>query len=223
MPSLDAILYSYAKQHLPSLPRDYKWKFDATVVSHSFKLTINGQNWYEKTRALKRGIANEWISSPGLRIALADYAVRVWGGVKRNAATTIQSYVQAVSQGQIPPTHKGIASWSKVAAFSNPDLHAIFDARVSFSLNAIQMLQGDGERWWFPHLAGRNKLLNATWPLLKAHATQKNWNRIESKKVYSTYIDLIKSVAQQLDVCIDDVEMLLFSKAEELARKIEMM
>lgn len=221
MQSLETTLYSYSKKNLVSLPHSYKWKFDTAVVLHSFNLNVNGQNWYEKTRVLKRCIANEWASSPKQRIALADYAVRVWGGVKRNAAATIQGYVETVSQGQVPQTHKGIASWSKVAAFSNPDQHAIFDARVSFSLNAIQMLQGGVERWWFPHLAGRNKLLNATWPLLKAQADQQNWNRIQSTKVYSTYIELLKVVATQLNVGIDDIEMLLFSKAEELAREVE--
>ena len=132
MPSLDATLYAYAKQHLPSLPKIYTWKFDENVVFHAFGLNINGQNWYEKTRLLKRSIANQWIASPEQRIALAGYVVRVWGGVKRNAAKTIEGYVDTVSHGQLPPTFKGIASWSKVLAFSNPQSHAIFDARLFF-------------------------------------------------------------------------------------------
>lgn len=223
IPKLDAILCSYASQKFPSLPLDYKWKFDVAMASKSFNMPINGKNWYKKTCALKRGIANKWNSSPEQRANLAEYAVRVWGGIKRNNAATIQSYVQVISQGQLPPTLKGIASWSKVAAFSNPDVHAIFDARVSFSLNAIQMLHGEGEWWWFPHLAGQNKLLNEIWPSLKKQENQKKWSHIEPQKVYSTYIDLLNNVAQQLKINIDDVEMLLFSKAEELALRVKMM
>ena len=41
--------------------------------------------------------------------------------------------------------------------------------------------------------------------------------------MYLTYIDLLQHVAKQLMVGIDDVEMLLFSKAEELAKEIERM
>lgn len=222
MQSLEKNLLLYARQHLPLLPLIYTWKFDTAIVHHSFNLTITGSNWYEKTRALKRGISGEWSSSPEQRMELANYAVRVWGGVKRNSAATMQGYVQAVSQSRVPANHKGIASWSKVAAFSNPVGHAIFDARVSFSLNAIQMLQGDGQRWWFPHLAGQNKLLKAAWPLLKTRATQQRWGRIESTRVYPIYIVLLQSVSRKLNADIDDVEMVLFSKAEDLARQLNL-
>lgn len=220
MKALEATLVSYAKQHLPTLPNDYLWKFDPEVVLTDFGVTVTGATWYDKTRALKRGLSQVWSSRPNERTALADYAVRVWGGVKRNAPTTMGGYVQTVSQGAVPQSHKGIASWSKVAAFSDPGKHAIFDARVSFSLNAIQLLSGGGQCWWFPHLAGRNKLLVETWPVLKTHAAVQKWTPIDSKQVYSTYIALLTSVARSLRTDIDDVEMLLFAKAEELARAV---
>ena len=220
MKALEATLVSYATQHLPALPNNYSWKFDPAVVHTDFGVTVTGVTWYDKTRALKRGLSQVWASRPNKRTALADYAVRIWGGVKRNAPTTIDSYVQTVSQGDVPKTHKGIASWSKVAAFSEPNEHAIFDARVSFSLNAIQLLSGGGQCWWFPHLAGQNKLLRETWPVLRTRAEVQKWTAIESTQVYSTYIVLLKSVSRSLRKDIDDVEMLLFAKAEELARAV---
>lgn len=220
MKALEATLLSYATQHLPALLDDYVWKFDPAVAHAHFGVTVTGTTWYDKTRSLKRGLSQVWISRPNQRTALADYAVRVWGGVKRNAPTTIGSYVQTVSLGAVPNSHKGIASWSKVAAFSDPSKHAIFDARVSFSLNAIQLLSGGGQCWWFPHLAGRNKLLVETWPVLKTHAAVQKWTLIDSTQVYSTYIALLTSVSLSLHKDIDDVEMLLFAKAEELARAV---
>ncbi|MET3456338.1 hypothetical protein [Pseudomonas kilonensis] len=217
MHSLENTLLSYATQHLPSLPQIYTWKFDTALVRHSFEWEIGGSNWYEKTHALKRHASQKWGSSPEKRMALADYAVRVWGGVKRNAPATMQGYVQTVSQGQVPSNHKGIASWSKVAAFSNPNEHAIFDARVSFSLNVLQLIHGDEQRMWFPHLAGRNTQLNACWPRLKTLARQQSWLRIATTDVYPTYIGLLVNVSRKLNVEIGDVEMLLFSKAEDFA------
>lgn len=222
MKSLEATLLAYASQHLPSLPKDYTWKFDAAVVSANFGVTVNGATWYDKTRALKRGLSQVWASSPNQRAALADYAVRVWGGVKRNAPATMDAYVQTVSRGHVPLTHKGIASWSKVAAFSDPFEHAIFDARVSFSLNAIQMLSGSGPSWWFPQLAGQNKLLNETWPILKSRAKGQAWEDLKSTQVYPSYILLMKNASRMLHKDIDDVEMLLFAKAEELAKAVKM-
>lgn len=220
MNALEATLLSYATQHLPALRNEYVWKFDAAVARTDFGVTVTGTTWYDKTRALKRGLSEVWTSRPNERTALADYAVRVWGGVKRNAPTTIESYVQTMSLGAVPKSHKGIASWSKIAAFSDPSSHAIFDARVSFSLNAIQLLSGAGQCLWFPHLAGRNKLLVEMWPLLEAYADVKKWTPIDSTQVYSTYITLLTSVSRSLRKDIDDVEMLLFSKAEELAKAV---
>lgn len=220
MEPLKATLATFAAQHLPSLPNDYDWTFKPEVIQASFGLSVTGATWYDKTRALKRGLARTWVSEPHQRAAIADYAVRIWGGVKRNAPTTMSAYVQTVSRGQVPEKHKGIASWSKVAAFSDPESHAIFDARVSFSLNAIQLLRGNEPCWWFPQLSGQNTLLNATWPTLKAHATQQGWTTVGSTEVYSAYIRLLTSTATTLGKEIDDVEMLLFAKAEELAREI---
>lgn len=220
MKALEATLLSYAAQHLPALPSDYVWKFDPAVVHTDFGVTVTGATWYDKTRALKRALSQVWTSRPSERSALADYAVRVWGGVKRNAPTTIDGYVQTVSHGGVPRNHKGIASWSKVAAFSDPGKHAIFDARVSFSLNAIQWLSAGGQCWWFPQLAGRNKLLGETWPVLKTHAKVQKWTVVDSTQVYPTYLALLKSVSRSLHKDIDDVEMLLFAKAEDLARAV---
>ncbi|WP_434609681.1 hypothetical protein J3P80_20310 [Pseudomonas sp. D2-30] len=217
MKSLEKTLLCYARKHVPTLPSIYTWEFDTALVYQTFGWDIGGSNWYEKASALKRYASQQWGASPDQRMALADYAVRVWGGVKGNASATMQGYVQIVSQGQVPINHKGIASWSKVAAFSNPNEHAIFDARVSFSLNVLQMLQGDEQRWWFPHLAGQNPRLKACWPRLKTQARQQGWLRIATTDVYSTYIGLLISVTRKLQVEIGDVEMLLFSKAEDFA------
>ena len=222
MKNLDATLLSFAQSNLPSLPQVYTWKLNASVLQQSFGLTLDGTNGYERARELKRKLAQAWASSPPPRRAeLADYAVRVWGGVRGNAAKTLQGYVDAVSQGEVPATHKGIASWSKVAAFSDPERHAIFDARVSFSLNAIQSLaKEEAPCWWFPKLPGRNTLLKEAWPILKAQADAERWTRVGSRETYPHYIQLLERAAGPLGVGIGDIEMLLFAKATELANQV---
>jgi hypothetical protein len=222
MKHLDATLRSFAESNLPTLPQVYTWKLNASVLQQSFGLTLAGTNGYERTRELKRKLAQAWASSPPpRRTELADYAVRVWGGVRGNAAKTLQGYVDVVSQGEVPATHKGIASWSKVAAFSDPERHAIFDARVSFSLNAIQWLAKDeAPCWWFPKLPGRNTHLKEAWPILKERADAERWTRVGTRETYSSYIQLLEQTAGPLGVDIGDIEMLLFAKATELANLV---
>lgn len=220
MHSLEKNLSIYAGINASSISENYTWKFDQKILATRFHLSTDGENWCEKTRALKRGLARTWTLHPERRMDVADYAVRVWGGVKRNAAVTLQRYVEIISDGKLPENHKGIASWSKVAAFSNPDLYAIFDARVSFSLNAIQVIYGGEDFFWFPQLPGRNNLLNASWPFLKSIAVKNSWHVVESPEVYSVYINLLRAVSVKIGIDLEEVEMLLFSNAEKLAREM---
>lgn len=220
MPSLEKLLHAYAQQHLPLLPQSYVWKFDAAVVAQQFQVAIAGDSWYAKTCALKNAMATLWAAHPEHRMAYAHYAVSTWGGVRTNAPATMERYVHIVGAGQLPAHYQGIASWSKVAAFSAPQEHAIFDARVSFSLNALQLLQGAGEGCWFPKLPGRNTLLTAVWPLLQAHARLHAWQRLPAAQVYPRYMAALREVSQALGVTIGDVEMLLFAKAEALAHAV---
>lgn len=220
MQALHHTLMRYAQQHLTTLPQDYRWKLKPEHVEQAFGLALPADSFYAMTRAVKRGLADQWQTMPHRRLALADYAVREFGGVRTNAPATLQSYVDIISQGRVPETVKGIASWSKVAAFSDPQAHAIFDARVAFSLNALQWLAGQAPCWWFPQLPGRNKLLTATWPLLKAQRVKQGWLRQADDVVYGNYLASLRTVAQELGAEIDDIEMILFAKAETLAQQV---
>ena len=212
-------LIAYVKEHLPSLPNVYRWRFDDRHMAAELGGAIFGFSWSDKAYSLKRVASRRWRSSAEAdRLRIADLAVRVWGGVKRNYPTTIQRYVSTIAAGKIPgPGYKGIASWTKIATFANPSRFAVFDARVAFSLNAVQALSDTSERLHFPRLPTQNPLLRRVGPALGAMAREEGWRSIEADDVYITYLQVLASVASQAKCRLDEVEMLLFARAELLA------
>ncbi|MGN1057344.1 MAG: hypothetical protein ACI4QS_11600, partial [Comamonas sp.] len=89
MQALHHTLMAYAQQQLTTLPQDYRWKLKPEHVEQAFGLVLSAGSPYAMTRALKRGLAQQWQTMPQRRLALADYAVREWGGVRTNAPATL--------------------------------------------------------------------------------------------------------------------------------------
>ena len=77
----------------------------------------------------------------------------------------IDGYTNSVAAGNVLPFN-GVASWSTVATAANTDNVAIFDARVSVPLGALQMFAGYEAAALFLILASQNKVIKAINPLL---------------------------------------------------------
>jgi hypothetical protein len=93
---------------------------------------------------------------PTRRLEVAIWYVRDWGGVKSNRKETLDKYVGLSEADLTALNMQGVATWSKILAVQNPDTYAIFDARVSAALNAIQLAKGIETSILFPQLASRN-------------------------------------------------------------------
>jgi len=136
---------------------------------------------FEQTARLRELVSSEahrtW-SDPANQVALADFVIRIWGGLGRNSPETIRGYVKRFGALRAEPgsigDHRslhekalhgkglwkfdGIASWSKWVNFLWPGWALIYDARIAFGLNAIHFLEAL-QTPVFPQPPGRNSLL----------------------------------------------------------------
>ena len=81
------------------------------------------------------------------------------GGIRNNRNSTIEKYVlESAKKAPCTPIN-GVASYSKIFAVTNPNIYAIYDARVAACLNAIQYnANGVRKGIAFNYVPGRNKV-----------------------------------------------------------------
>src|SRR5208282_183161 len=107
---------------------------------------------------------------------------------------------------------QGVATWSKILAVQNPDTYAIFDARVSAALNAIQLAKGVETLILFPQLPSQNKEITKFQKWLAPQSIGKQ------RPTYREYVSLLRAVAGKSGLnAPDEVEMVLFANAAVLA------
>lgn len=118
----------------------YDWKFNETIIP--FKVNLPNGNNYVKNIALKEELHKIWISESDTETKekLVKYYIKNWGGILRIGDQKIKLYANSSSDCLIGLKKEGIASWSKALVIRNPEEYAIFDARVSISLNCLQII-----------------------------------------------------------------------------------
>lgn len=212
----------------------YTWEFDVDIPRKRFAISIQGESWLEKTRSLKDGLREYIRNNPGDQASAADYFIREWGGIRRftkakdvvcnfselqGADTRPQDFVQNFAL---------ISSWSKWLSLICPKWACIYDARVAYSINAINYISG-GDYKIFPMPEGRNTRLGildiSTLLLQKKLRGAKSSNPkdinhehlIDRRDAYTKYLDIMNGVSEGLwGNCdhIHEVEMLLFAMAD---------
>ena len=194
-----------------------------------FKHQDFGADIYSLHVALKWHLSEHWSkSSFDEKLRVATWLIKDWGGIKRNASETIVGYVNQADAQRPATRFVGIASFSKVLSIKAPSRYAIFDARVSASLNAMQLLMlRDGtlrpaDLVYFPMPNGQNRIIAKFSKAagLEAFASI-GFIPIERDKTYETYmallLDVTSNVADGLTVL--DAEMVMFVAAESLAQE----
>jgi hypothetical protein len=212
---------NYVEAHEPHLPITYKWSPKASELRALLGLSLTGSNGFAQNLDLKRQLSNVWKTQPSSRRTVSDYYVRVWGGIKRNAPEKIDTYTVAVAAGTSLP-FSGVASWSKIATAADPEKAAIFDARVSVSLNALQILTQQKVGVLFPVLASQNRLMKAANPLFKSGAKKRGWVSLPVDETYEAYMSLLAHASVGLNgpLRIARAEMVLFANAVCLATAV---
>ena len=142
------------------------------------------------------------------------------GGIYTNRADSMQTYMTESDINLISNGRRGIASWSKALVIHNPEKYAIFDARVSTSLNCLQKVNEVKNKKLFPLLPSRNNTVVSSNKFFKNLSKKERWDGVNESNFYKDYLLLLKGVAENQNTNISTVEMLLFAKAEVLFNKL---
>ena len=217
-------LHAFFEAHLGTLEARYSWP-----IPDDFLVQRTG-NSYRDNVALKFDLRRRWEKADSEdRVRIANSVVKDWGGVNGNKPDTIRRYVDQISAGTMAFPLAGVASYSKILSITDPRAYAIYDARVAVALNAAQFIYQDGPGTVFNYIAGRNKTTgNSTTRAGFAYTPQfrradleaAGWVPIKRNETYAAYLDLLRATLVSFpDFELYDLEMCLFSSAEELATK----
>lgn len=201
----------------------YNWrKINETLIPQEIKLPAGNQ--YKKNITLKVKLHDKWKLETDLskKGELIEYYIKTWGGIRGNKPFAIEEYRSLLAEELIEKGVKGIASWSKALVIQDYNKYAIFDARVSCSLNALQIIYNTKDKRLYPILASQNKRIIQANKKLKLISTEYNWIKPNEFTFYNEYLELLSSSANELNSNISTVEMLLFAKAEELIKKAKL-
>lgn len=199
----------------------YSWReIDKTKLPSGISLSEGNQ--YQKNIALKVALNQLWLRETDITMQeeLIKYYISTWGGIHSNSRDTIARYASHHPDRLISKGKAGVASWSKALVVRDPILYAIFDARVAVSLNSIQIIYAIDGKALFPLLPSRNTTIVSANKRIKEIANSDAWSKRKSADFYTSYLALLRDVASVCKTNISTVEMLLFSKAIDLARRI---
>ena len=199
---------------------NYEWKMPRSLAA-TYKVDPGG-SLAEQAMELRRkmhelfAVADE----DGKRKLIFDYVV-TWGGIKAHArggdcSKTLASMATQTPQ-ELMKRFQGVSTWSKILCLHDPGLYAIFDARVAFAINALQIsIANLRPVASFPLLPTRNThLVQAT---SKVKVAMQSADPIPEDRAYATYLALLEQLADARG--IEVVEMALFTIAPEFARRL---
>lgn len=198
----------------------YGWQVNEDKLPHGIQLS-EGNNYF-KNSSLKKQLNEKWKTSSTFdeKNELIIYYISKWGGIRANGIETLREYTNSTAEQLIERGKEGIASWSKALVVRDSDNYAIFDARVSISLNCIQYFSEIENKTLFPILPTRNKTIAEGNKLIKDISKSEKWTKAKKTEFYNLYIDILKSVSKNTNTDISTIEMLLFAKAEELVKQL---
>lgn len=174
-----------------------------------------------KNIAYRRKLNGDWKRASRSKIFadkfdIADTYIRKWGGLVANKDATIRNYASTPDIQLINRGAKGIASWSKLLSVRNPRRYPIYDARVAFSLNALQAMTIGSIDHWFHVPSTRitwiDSHLAALQALCSSHAI------VPDAEAYKFYLDWYDEMG--VNHRIQRVEMLLFAVAPIIAEEL---
>jgi hypothetical protein len=198
---------------------NYVWKV-SDKSWNKLGLDFNHKNFNsddEKRLAVKNHVALNWNQlNEEEKLRVAQWIISDWGGVKRNKDETILEYVSFSLSEPKKFSYKGISSYSKILSFTNPNIYAIYDARVASSLNCL-LLEHKSTKFIFPVPSSQNKAVKNFTLYLKTEAINRNLFFIEN--VYDTYLDVLEKISTKINKPIDYIEGILFTNSENLIHK----
>ena len=210
-------LLAFSQKNIDHLSENYVWQINLEHLP--IQLKLDEPNIYRKNIELRHKLHQAYLDAVTFdeKYKIIEWYIYHWGGVKANRNDTLREYTAIPVSKLISKGSKGIASWSKALSIIDPEHYAIYDARVAMSLNALQIIDRVKDAKYFPPLKGRNTLINFF--QMKIQPTVNQWVKINDQTFYEYYLTMLKQVADALGgkTTHHDIEMLLFSHAEELS------
>jgi hypothetical protein len=205
---------------LNKLDENYIWPKRGDFPSLSGE-TFEGNN-YSKNIQLKEKFPDKWNNSNGdnEKFDLAKWIIKDWGGIKRNKDETILNHLKITCKSNDYFPLKGVASYSKILSFIEPDNFAIYDARVAASLNGIQLLSKSKKPVLWNNLDGQNIKIELFKKTLASNNKLRSlgWAKIRSDECYKNYIYTLKNILEKFpNFRLFHLEMSLFACSEEIA------
>lgn len=137
----------------------YNWKINVDSLPDCIKLP-NNTSLFEQNIELKKALTKQFNKVKGNKtevLELIRYYISYWGGIHTNSERTLKSNTDSDVDEIIEKGTKGIASWSKALTVFNYEKYAIFDARVSVSLNGLIYQETGIQGSYFPILSSETK------------------------------------------------------------------
>lgn len=210
-------LIKQCRRDMTNLGNWYTWPVKRNLLPAGIRLPAIGCSSYDENVALKHSLYEAYKQGDDKRkIELTRYYIVQWGGIGANRPKRIEEYATNSVDEILALGTRGIASWSKALCIRNPEKWLIFDARVSAALNSIQFLGKVHDPILFPKLSPRNNYITGNIVKLISYGRNSGWKRSRNATVYLDYINIVTTVAKELDQKSYTIEMWLFSEAERL-------
>jgi hypothetical protein len=225
----------YLSKYKNRIDQLYTFPFNEDIPRNEFGFRFFGKTAFKKTLELKEqvSLAARNAGSDEEKERLATYFIKEWGKIAkvsgvREIVTRFNSVAFCEAPCNADFAFKKISSWSKWISIICPKWACIYDARVAYSLNAINYISG-AKHNIFPMPDGRNtriNILDVTTLLLNKRLSPTDTSEPKSIKkshfvgesvAYEKYIELIHNVSPLLwnsSVPCQFTEMLLFSLAD---------
>ncbi len=217
MINFEKVLTDYVVAVRSTLDDVYRWKIPNDVPFGAFERGTDSSA--QANARLKRFLAEVWRKNPAQRLAIATWYVIAWGGIRANKAGTIERYVRLSEEELAASDLQGVATWSKILTVQNPNHYPIYDARVAASLNALQVASDIKETMFFPQVPSRNSAIARFQKWMRLRFPEAI--RVPRSRAYGDYVALVGAVAKNSGLTSpDEVEMILFAKAEMLVTKL---
>ena len=213
--ALIQLISSFYKNRQKELYVKYNWEIKEEFLPFSSS-KYSGSTLLDRNIELKRFLNKQFKKADEKRrFEIINYYIYDWGHVHTNKPSTLKIYAHEESDVLINLGKKGVASWSKALSARDSKKFAIFDARVSVSLNGIIFQEYGIAGCFFPLLPSRNKRIISFQKSLRGRINRNGY--FPSDTFYKFYLSLLHSVADKCNVEISEIEMCLFAYAEEIA------
>lgn len=215
---MQEIINRFIAENINSIKSDYRWRIKEEHLPAGVNLDPSSN--YEQNLQLKRQLNGLFVDGDFKeRLEIINYYIAKWGGVIRNSEETIRIYSTMDCEALIDFRNTGgIASWSKALCIRDPKTYAIFDARVSATLNLLLLRSTDETgNLFFPRLPSRNRTIREINQLIQ----DSNVTFIRRNAVYREYLSMIHHAANHVGTDIQTIEMILFSHPENLHATLE--